>query len=71
MSREPHHALPNRESLTTKDIIHDIWTATDLPPEALAALDLPGADGPRRAPPPFHRGLRQPCGIVPKSRAAK
>ena len=48
--------MPNRESFTTKDIIHDIWTATGLPPEALTALDLPGADASPALPSSFKIG---------------
>lgn len=40
------HALPNRRSFTTNHIIHDIWLSTNLPPEALTSLALPGEDTP-------------------------
>lgn len=57
MALDPtYHSLPDRTAFTTKDIIHDIWTTTNLPPEALAALDLPGADASPALPSSFKIG---------------
>ncbi|KAK9444282.1 CAIB/BAIF family enzyme [Metarhizium brunneum] len=71
MSKEPHHAMPNRESFTTKDIIHDIWTATGLPPEALTALDLPGADASPALPSSFKIGPLAQASIALSALAAR
>jgi crotonobetainyl-CoA:carnitine CoA-transferase CaiB-like acyl-CoA transferase len=45
-----------RHDFTTRDIIHDIWASLNLPPEALASLDLPDADAGPALPSSFKIG---------------
>ncbi|CEI70449.1 hypothetical protein FVEN_g1044 [Fusarium venenatum] len=36
----------NREHMTARDVVHDIWIGLDLPEAALSSVKLPGVEGP-------------------------
>lgn len=59
----------DREHMTAKDVVHDVWTGLDLPGAALTSVSLPGFEGPA-LPSSFRIGILAQASIALSALAA-